>query len=164
MQTDTLLRIGIAGWSVPPQHKARFAGEGTHLTRYARRFNAVEINSSFYRPHRPSTYRKWAESVPDAFSFSLKLPKTITHERRPHGAGPELDRFLGESDALGSKRRCILIQLPPSLEVSSEVASDFFRRWRDLFDGMTVVEARHPGWFTAEAGLILDQYHIYRVL
>ena len=52
------------------------------LQRYATRLDAVEINSSFYRPHRASTYARWADSVPTHFRFSVKLPKAITHERR----------------------------------------------------------------------------------
>jgi uncharacterized protein YecE (DUF72 family) len=56
--------VGTAGWSIPPQHADRFRGEGSHLERYSQRFPAVEINSSFYRPHRPSTYARWAASVP----------------------------------------------------------------------------------------------------
>jgi uncharacterized protein YecE (DUF72 family) len=49
-------RIGTAGWSIPKEHGASFPVEGSHLVRYAVEFNAVEINSSFYRPHRPATY------------------------------------------------------------------------------------------------------------
>jgi uncharacterized protein YecE (DUF72 family) len=49
-------RVGTAGWSIRSEHREAFASEGSHLERYARRFNAVEINSSFYRPHRQATY------------------------------------------------------------------------------------------------------------
>ena len=59
-------RIGTAGWSIPRQHAAAFPAGGSHLERYAQRFNAVEINSSFYRPHRRATYERWAASVPTA--------------------------------------------------------------------------------------------------
>ena len=79
------VRIGCAGWTIPTEHSAVFGGEGTHLQRYASRFSCVEINSSFYRPHRTTTYARWAASVPDNFRFSVKLPKTITHEQRLQG-------------------------------------------------------------------------------
>src|SRR5579875_2042399 len=62
-----MTRIGTAGWSIPPQHAERFDRTGSHLCRYAARFNAVEINSSFYRPHQPKTYARWAASVPEDF-------------------------------------------------------------------------------------------------
>lgn len=77
-----LLYVGCAGWSLPREHWPAFAQEGTHLERYATRFNSVEINSSFYRPHLPMTYARWASSVPPGFHFSVKLPTRITHEQR----------------------------------------------------------------------------------
>jgi len=61
------VRIGTAGWSIPAQQADDFLGIGTQLERYAQRFPAAEINSSFYRPHRPSTYERWARSVPEGF-------------------------------------------------------------------------------------------------
>ena len=75
--------------SPPPPH-------GSNLARYAARFAAVEINSSFYRPHRPETYARWADSVPAGFRFAVKLPKSITHEKRLQEFGAELDRFAAE--------------------------------------------------------------------
>lgn len=59
------LYIGCAGWSLPREHWPAFVTEGTHLQRYASRFNAVEINSSFYRAHLPATYARctcWSSS------------------------------------------------------------------------------------------------------
>lgn len=76
------IRVGVAGWSLPKEHADRFPAVGTHLERYAARLPAVEINSSFYKPHRPATYARWAESVPGDFRFSVKVPKVATHERR----------------------------------------------------------------------------------
>jgi uncharacterized protein YecE (DUF72 family) len=54
--------VGTAGWSLPAEWQPRFPAEGTHLERYASVFGAVEINSSFYRPHRERTYETWAAS------------------------------------------------------------------------------------------------------
>ncbi len=59
---------------------ANFVSQGTHLERYAQTFNSCEINSSFYRPHKPETWSRWAASVPAGFQFSVKAPKSITHE------------------------------------------------------------------------------------
>jgi uncharacterized protein YecE (DUF72 family) len=53
------IRIGTAGWSIPKEHAEAFPISGSHLERYAAVFNAVEINSSFYRPHRPATDERW---------------------------------------------------------------------------------------------------------
>ena len=79
---DLGLRVGCAGWAIPSQHAHAFPAQGTHLERYAQRFTGVEVNSSFYRPHRPTTYVRWAASVPDQFQFAVKMPREITHTRR----------------------------------------------------------------------------------
>ena len=57
----------------------RFDSDGTHLQRYSRWLRGVEINSSFYRPHRTATYERWAASVPEHFRFAVKIPKAISH-------------------------------------------------------------------------------------
>jgi uncharacterized protein YecE (DUF72 family) len=75
-----LIFIGCAGWSLGREYWPQFPAEGTHLQRYAARFNGAEINSSFYRPHRRQTYERWADSVPEGFRFSVKVPKqTVRH-------------------------------------------------------------------------------------
>ena len=118
--------IGCAGWSLARQYWSVFPDEGTHLQRYAARFNAVEINSSFYRPHRPETYARWAESVPEGFRFSVKLPRTISHEWRLHDCESLLKVFLEQCTQLGDKLGCLLIQLPPSFRYDADIAQRFF--------------------------------------
>ena len=74
--------IGTAGWNIPAQYKDAFDDTGTHLQRYGGRLTVAEINSSFYRPHQTKTYERWAASVPEDFRFSVKLPRTITQDKR----------------------------------------------------------------------------------
>ncbi|MGZ8413013.1 MAG: DUF72 domain-containing protein, partial [Gemmatirosa sp.] len=107
--SSSSFRIGTAGWSLPKAEQHAFPGEGTHLERYAARFPAVEINSSFYRPHRPATYARWAASVPADFRFAVKVPRTITHERRLRDVDDLLDAFLGEARGLGASLGCLLV-------------------------------------------------------
>ena len=123
---SSTIRVGCAGWSLPKEYSDRFPAEGTHLTRYAARFPAVEINSSFYRPHRPATYSRWAASVPADFRFSVKVPKVATHERRLVDVDDVLDSFLAEATQLGDRLGPLLVQLPPSLTFSAEIADGFF--------------------------------------
>ena len=123
----------------------------------------MEINSSFYRPHRPSTYARWAESVPAAFRFSVKVPKAITHEARLIGTATLLDAFVGEVSALGPRLGCLLVQLPPSLSFDGNIAGAFFDTLRDRYAGMTVLEPRHPTWFTPGADQLLVARQIARV-
>ena len=157
------IHLGVAGWSVRREHADKFPQTGTHLERYASVFNAVEINSCFYRPHRFSTYERWAASVPDAFRFAVKLPKVVTHESRLVEAGAAVDRFLAETAGLGAKRGPILVQLPPSLSFEEDVAIGFFRGLRERFDGDLVLEPRHETWFTPEVESMLVDNRIARV-
>ena len=158
------IRVGTAAWSIPKQHAAAFPPTGSHLERYAQRLNAVEINTSFYRPHRRATYARWAASVPDGFAFAVKAPQEITHERRLAGADAALDRFLDEIGGLGAKLGPLLFQLPPKFTFDPVVAEAFLTGLRDRHDGDLVWEPRHPAWFTAEADELLASYRVARVV
>jgi uncharacterized protein YecE (DUF72 family) len=163
--------IGCAGWSIPREHADEFAaGEGsggappsTHLERYARRLPAVEINSSFYRAHRPETYARWADATPEHFRFSVKMPRQITHVQRLRSPGDGLAAFFGEAGALGEKLGPILVQLPPGLVFDERTAAAFFAGVREQFDGDVVCEPRHASWFLPDAGAVLEQFGISRV-
>ena len=157
-------RIGCAGWSLPRPVQDAFPAEGTHLQRYARRFSAAEINSSFYRQHRGATYERWAAAVPAGFRFSVKVPKAITHEQRLVAADVLLDVFLSEATSLGEKLGCLLVQLPPSLAYDAPTARSFFDDLRAQYDGVVALEPRHESWFTADVTKRLRGYRIARVL
>jgi len=155
--------IGTAGWSIPRQQASEFPLVGSHLERYARRLPAVEVNSSFYRPHRPQTYERWARNVPESFQFAVKLPREITHVRRLLDATQLLERFLSETGALGGKLGPLLVQLPPSFVFAESVAAAFFASLRDRFAGQVACEPRHPTWFTDEADAQLRHFEVARV-
>jgi uncharacterized protein YecE (DUF72 family) len=136
------------------------------LERYAQVFPCVEINSSFYRSHQPKTYARWAATVPDAFRFSVKMPRTITHQLRLRNCEDFLHAFLAEVDHLGSKLGCILVQLPPSLALNAEEATDFFASLRLCTRVPVACEPRHASWFTSigdavlrDAGIACVQAH-----
>jgi len=157
-----VVRIGTAGWSIPKQYTAEFPGEGTHLQRYARRFSCVEINSSFYRPHKAATYARWAASVPADFRFAVKVPREITHVRKLVSIAEPLDRFLSEARTLGERLGPLLVQLPPDLGFDEAIAAAFFDRMRSLFDGLVVCEPRHRSWFTERAEALLVRGRVGR--
>jgi uncharacterized protein YecE (DUF72 family) len=157
------VRVGTAAWAIPRDVRERFDAGGTRLERYARRFRCVEINSSFYRPHRPSTYARWAASVPDDFRFALKVPKEITHTRRFVDVVEPLERFLAESAELGDKRGVLLVQLPPSFAYEAALGDAFFTTFRGRYDGLLACEPRHPTWFAPEAEDALRRWQVARV-
>jgi uncharacterized protein YecE (DUF72 family) len=158
-----IIRIGTAGWSIPRHCAEAFTGDGTHLQRYGQVLPATEINSSFYRSHRPGTYARWAESVPPGFRFSVKLPREITHRRKLVDFAAPLERFLGEIAALGDRLGPVLVQLPPSLACEVAIAHAFLEGLRARFEGDIVFEPRHPSWFTATLESALAALRIGRV-
>jgi uncharacterized protein YecE (DUF72 family) len=141
-----------------------FGGDGPLLARYARVLPCVEINSSFYRPHRAATYARWASSeTPPDFRFSVKLPRALTHEARLQSPEDGLAAFFQQAGGLGPKLGVVLVQLPPSLRYDASVAADFFGALRAHFDGAVVCEPRHASWFTAAADDALAGARVGRV-
>lgn len=150
-----MTRVGTAGWSLPPASAAAFAGEGSHLERYAEVLPCVEINSSFHRSHRVSTYARWAASTPPHFRFSVKLPRSISHDARLQGVEPLLAQFIAEIGGLGDKLGVLLLQLPPSLAFDAATAAAFFDGLHERHPAALVCEPRHPSWFEPEADALL---------
>ncbi len=156
------IRIGTAGWTIPKDCAAAFAGEGPQLVRYARTMRCVEINSSFHRAHRPTTWRRWAEETPDDFRFSVKLPRSITHEAKLVDVRPRIDAFIDEIAGLGAKLAVVLAQLPPSLAFDATRDAAFFAALRERHAGAVVCEPRHATWFTDEADALLRTMRVAR--
>lgn len=155
--------VGTAGWSIPRDASPRCPGDGTHLQRYSRTFDGVEINSSFHRPHAEATYRKWAAATPSHFRFAVKLPRTITHDHALRGVKAPLERFLAESAGLEHKRGPLLVQLPPSHAFDGRVAGRFFEMVRARYAGPLVCEPRHATWFSAVGDALLRRFEVARV-
>jgi uncharacterized protein YecE (DUF72 family) len=155
--------IGTAGWSIPARYADRFSRKGTHLERYSRCVNAVEINTSFYRPHQHKTYERWAASVPKDFRFSVKLPRSISHAHRLHDYDGLLSRFLEEVSGLGEKLGVVLLQLPPSLAYDADIATAFFQDLRRHHKVPVACEPRHVSWFTPEADAALKKLAVARI-
>lgn len=156
-------RIGIAGWSFSSADSALFGEGESVLSRYATRFNAVEINSSFHRSHQHKTYVRWADSVPNDFRFSVKIPKTITHQAKLRATGKLQDQFLAEVSGLGDRLGGLLIQLPPSLALDPRIVSTFFSVVLRRTSVSLACEPRHASWFTSQAEDILMRHKVTRV-
>lgn len=156
-------RVGTAGWSIPSRYAADFPDVGSHLARYAARLHAVEINSSFYRPHRRSTYERWAVSVPADFQFSAKIPKVLTHDRRLADCADGLDGFIADASGLGEKLAVLLVQLPPSLPFDVAVVDRFLSDLTRRTSASIACEPRHASWFDPSVEAVLKAHHVARV-
>lgn len=157
------LRIGTAGWALPRLSRDRFPADGSNLQRYAARLNCAEINSSFYRSHRASTWERWAKDTPEDFRFAVKAPRELTHIRKLADPAEPLAAFLAEAALLGPKLGPILVQLPPSLAFDEAAARFFFEHWRGVHSGPVACEPRHRSWFEPDAAALLVELHIARV-
>lgn len=155
--------IGTAGWSIPRQIADQFPNEGSALERYASRFPVAEINSSFYRPHRPDTWTRWRDSTPDGFRFSVKLPKVVTHERKLADFEEPLAQFLAQVELLGDKLGVLLVQLPPKLAFDGDTAGPFFAALAVASKAMIACEPRHASWFAEDADTLLAEHRVARV-
>lgn len=158
-----VIRVGCATWSLNKEVKPQFPSHGTHLERYSHVFNSVEINTSFYRPHRHETYCKWASSTPQDFRFSVKVPKQITHVKRLMNCENEVRSFLAEISGLGQKLGPILLQLPPSLAWIENRMPLFFSLLRTYTSHPVVCEPRHRSWFDRDVDSLLKSFNIARV-
>jgi uncharacterized protein YecE (DUF72 family) len=123
----------------------------------------VEVNSSFYRAHRPTTYARWAASVPDQFHFAVKMPREITHTRRLGEVTAPLERFLTEVESLSAKLGPLLLQLPPSLRFTEPLVHTFLTVLRTRFHGAVVCEPRHQSWCSPAAEQLLYAFQVARV-
>jgi uncharacterized protein YecE (DUF72 family) len=157
------IRVGLAGWSNPPAQRFERASEQTHLSYYAAHFSCVEINSSFYRPHQSATYARWRDETPAPFRFSVKMPRSVTHDSHLKRCAAEVARFYEDIAALQPKLAAVLVQLPPSLEFNGRTVRTFFNSVPRLRGTRVVCEPRHPSWFTGPAESALREAGVSRV-
>lgn len=121
-----------------------------YLREYAEEFCSLEIDSTVYGTPPPGRVRKWAAQVPDGFTFALKLPREITHERRLVDAGGLVEEFVASALEFGDQLEAILIQLPPDFGPDEQSAVEPFvaelpagPRW--------AFEVRNRDWFHGTA-------------
>ncbi|WP_245664768.1 DUF72 domain-containing protein [Nocardia grenadensis] len=139
------LHVGCAMWT----HTA-WPVRGDKLRGYARWCNAVEGNTTFYAVPARRTVENWANQTDPDFRFVIKLPKTLTHERRLSGVDAELRQFLDTMEPLGPRIHALWVQLPSSFGLGDLGALAMF--FRGLPAALPLaVEVRHPEFF-ADAG------------
>lgn len=158
------LIIGTAGWAIPAQNRRSFPRAGSNLEKYATKLNGVEINSSFWREHRRSTYERWRDSVAEDFRFSVKLSREFTHFGRLKGSKAAFKKWFANVDGLGSKLGVLLIQTPGKLGFSKAQSARFFANLRSHYDGPVALEARNQEWASKAAESVLRRFQISRVI
>ncbi len=170
--TETCARIGCQGWNyddwVTPPAAAQhvFYPHGTRtvdmLELYARAFDTIEVDSTFYAVPARSTIALWAQRTPPGFTFSLKLPQAITHEAALRASGDEiLTAFCTTARRLKDKLGATLVQLPPQFEATVENVAALRRFLPRLpRDVRFAVEFRHNSWTQVEFAELLAQHNV----
>lgn len=160
------VRIGAQGWNYNAW-TGPFYPPGTRpadfLTVYARAFDTVEVDSTFYAIPPEKTVRGWGERTPGDFVFALKLPREITHERRLRDSEEVAGTFFARARTLGPKLGPILIQLAPDFGPGELPALAAFLPTlpRDL---RVAIEFRHRGWIHEGVLALLAEHRVALVL
>ncbi|WP_144281671.1 DUF72 domain-containing protein [Chryseobacterium echinoideorum] len=116
------------------------------LTLYSKEFDTVEINSTFYRKPTAKTLLKWFDETPEDFKFFIKIPKTISHEKRMKDCKDEIKEFCGHIQThLQDKLAGFLYQLPPSFKNTNENLDSILNNLD--FNYLNVIEFRHNSWW-----------------
>ena len=145
---NTEIRIGASGFSYKEWlghfYPAKLSG-AKMLAYYAERLPAVEINYTFRRMPKASTFEGWIQKTPPNFRFALKASQRITHFDRLRGTQSALDYFIEVAGALRDRLGPVLFQLPPDLPRDDELLTDFL----DEIGGRVraTFEFRNRSWF-----------------
>jgi uncharacterized protein YecE (DUF72 family) len=129
---------------------------------YAKTFETVEVDSTFYAIPQASTVENWYKRTPDNFTFSLKLPREITHEHvlRKSSFGI-LDEFCERVLVLQEKLGAVLIQLPPQFEANDENVRALLEFLPRLPEEIRfAVEFRSRDWLRGETLEVLGKYNV----
>lgn len=152
-----LVRVGTSGWEY--RHWAgrfypRDVPRDCWLEFYARRFDTVELNNSFYRLPQPGTFTSWARRVPDGFTFAVKASRYLTHTRRLREPEEPLERLWSAARRLGDHLGPVLYQLPPRWRPNPERLAAFLEA---LPRGHAqAIEVRDRRWYGPRLSVSLE--------
>jgi uncharacterized protein YecE (DUF72 family) len=154
-----MARVGTSGWSYdhwagvlyPPGLPAR-----DRLAHYVRRFDTVELNASFYRWPRETTFAGWRRRLPEGFALSVKAPRGLTHAKKLYAPEAWIDRIASSWHALGDRRAVLLVQLAPNHE-RDDARLDYFLGRLPHWLRVTV-EFRHPSWQDDAVFALLERH------
>jgi len=162
------LRIGCSGWNYahwrngvfyPPRCPAR-----SWLRYYARHFDTVEVNTTFYRLPKEPAVARWVEESPAGFLFAVKVSRYVTHVKRLLEVGEHLPLLYDRiRPLLGSpKLGPLLWQLPPTFRRDVDRLAGALEHTHD--GHRHAFEFRHPSWFCEEVYALLREHGVALVI
>lgn len=155
------LFIGTSGWNYP-HWKGLFypqdLSSSKWLEYYTGFFNAVELNVTFYRLVRKTTFENWHKRTAKDFSFIVKGSRFITHIKRLKGVGESVKLLLDNAGALKEKLAAVLWQLPPSFKKDLKTLEAFCKLLQK--SGIRhAFEFRNQSWFDNQTYKLLKKYN-----
>ncbi|WP_245536579.1 DUF72 domain-containing protein [Thiothrix nivea] len=163
--------LGLPLWANAQWKGSLFSADAKpaeFLSQYARVFNVVEGNTTFYSVPSVEMVLRWVNATPESFRFSFKFPRTITHQHHLIHAGKETQEFLQRLEPLGQRLDGLMVQLPASFSPSEMPMLESFLRSLPA-DYRYAVEVRHPAFFTqvearAAYNALLERLGVDRVI
>ena len=151
--------IGTSGWHY--EHwRGLYYPEGLPKSKwlqfYARQFNTVELNNSFYHLPSEKAFSTWRDFAPDNFVFAVKVSRFITHIKRLKNLGSAVENFLSRATFLQNKLGPLLYQLPPNMKRNDEILENFLSSLSQQYQH--VFEFRNESWIDESVFRILEQY------
>jgi uncharacterized protein YecE (DUF72 family) len=154
-----VIRIGTSGWSYDHWTGILYPERtpvSKRLAIYAAEFDTVELNASFYRWPKDSTFAGWRQRLPDGFTMSVKAHRGLTHFRRLKSPEAWVERFERCWRELGERRELLLVQLHPGLQRDDARLDHFLGLMPDWIP--VAVEFRDPSWNDAEVYNLLERH------
>jgi uncharacterized protein YecE (DUF72 family) len=160
------IRIGCSGWNYASWKQDFYEGLSARswLEHYARHFDTVEVNNTFYRLPNRDAVANWERTVPADFLFAVKASRYLTHIKRLLDVGAGLERFFERIEPLlrSPKLGPILWQLPPNFQRDDERLAHALQRLPR--DQRHCFEFRHPSWFSDDVYALLREHRVALVI
>lgn len=153
------VRIGLSGWNYREWKDGFYKGvpQRAWLRHAAETFPTLEVNATFYRSMKGSTYEKWHGETPAGFRFALKGSRYITHLGRLDASRDSVLRMRDDSAPLGDKLGAVIWQTPAKLEPDHDRLARFLEILGAWTGPAHAMEFRNPGWFTGRTAALLDE-------
>jgi len=153
--------LGCSGWSYDHwigEFYPKNIERNQWLIHYAKYFNTVEINMSFYRFPWPNMVKGWYNKTPKDFKFTFKANRQITHIKKLKNVKTLINRFYKLTDLMKEKLGCILWQFPPSLRLDLKKLQKFCKDLNTKYNN--IIEFRHNSWYCQDVYKLLNKNNI----
>lgn len=159
------LFIGTSGWTYDDWRDDFYIGVPRErwLSYYARHFDAVEVNATFYHSLKEKTFEHWHDATPAGFRFAIKASRYLTHIQRLDFPASSMKKQLTAASPLAEKLAVVLWQMPAGLHRDDGLLAKFARKLRLWPGPRHALEFRHASWFCDPIAALLESERLAAV-